>query len=175
MIMKGIDMKPSASIKAVIMSAISAAALITSPQASAESNQPFSEDAIPESWSDPATAKSIGDGETIGQNTNIQPRAFKATGGPGSCRLTIWDVGWDKNTNWLGVQGGRENCANYSGFRLELKKGRGIFPNKVLNSSHAGGNRTIRTYSACEGKARYYGAVHSDTGTDLEGDSLWLC
>lgn len=46
-------MKPSASIKAVIMSAITAAALITSPQASAESNQPFSEEAIPESWSAP--------------------------------------------------------------------------------------------------------------------------
>lgn len=27
-----------------------------------------------------------------------------------------------QSTNWLGVQGGRENCANYSGFRLELKK-----------------------------------------------------
>lgn len=130
----------------------------------------FSPDAIPAEWSDSESANSIEE-ESLG----IRPLSFKGSGGPGTCRLVVWDAGWDRNTNWLGVQGGRENCQNSGRFTVELRKNVSFLPDPILGTTTGEGNSYVRAYGACQGAGKYYGRVTSTNGTVLRGDDVGSC
>lgn len=87
----------------------------------------------------------------------------------------VWDIGWDQAANWLGVQGGRENCSNAVGFTLSLKKDQKLRPDKVLGSTRGYHNEIVRAFGACEGPGQYYGEVNSDTRNYLRGDNVGAC
>lgn len=154
---------------------VAASALLLTAPAPALAEPNFSQDAIPQSWSSYDSVTTLPDTGSQEEDGTIMPRAFQATGSEGSCRLVVWDIGWDTNTNWLGVQGGRENCANAVGFRVELKKAIPWARDTVLGSASGWGNGILRAYSECRGRGDYYGYVVSDTGLKLRGDNAGVC
>lgn len=113
------------------------------------------------------------DGPTI-----ESPDAFDRSTAPGTqaaCRLDVWPVSQDYATNWLGVQGGRFDCANYATWTVELLRARPIIPDVVIGSQPGFGNGAEIATAPCEGRHDYYGKVISSTGNILEGPRTGLC
>lgn len=151
---------------------VSALAL-SSPAAHATSlHENFAPSAVPDSWSNPVGASSTADSE---DSDLVMPSAFKPSGPDGSCRLVVWDVGWDQNSNWLGVQGGRENCTNPATFTVRLRKDIPWRPDPILGSTTGTNNGIIRAFAACNGAGEYYGDVASSTGLEHRGDNTGAC
>ncbi len=162
--------RKASSMKHRALAAICASIIgFTTTIGSANAHPNFSPEAVPPSWSSHEESKSVED------TTGFQTFAKKETGPAGSCRLVIWDVGWDMNTNWLGVQGARENCLNTATFTVELRKHRALLPDAVLGSVTGYGNQTARAYGACQGAGTYHGRIVSSTGTVLRGDNRGAC
>lgn len=135
----------------------------------------FPEDALPKTWrEEPTNATSDENTNPLGLN-DVVPFSFKGTAQQGHCRLVIWDVGWDQNTNWLGIQGGRENCSNPTTFTVQLRKELRFRPDVTIAQTTGTNNQIIRAYSACQGPGRYYGFVDSQAGAKLRGDSSGAC
>lgn len=135
----------------------------------------------PFQWSDTPTAWVADDshnGEGTVRNKDgavITPYDFRHSGAPGTCRLVVWDIGWDQSTNWLGVQGGRENCANNAEFSLELRKDVSFAPDPIIGFVRGVNNQIVRAFAACKGAGSYYGRVASSTGNSLRGDNSGAC
>lgn len=91
----------------------------------------------------------------------------------GNCRLHTWAVG--QNGRGLGVQGGRFDCANPVGFRVQLRKDRKFLPDEVIGESWGYGNGAIRAYGVCKGRGTYLGETRSDTGNKKQGDRGVRC
>ncbi len=91
----------------------------------------------------------------------------------GNCRLHTWAVG--QQGQGLGVQGGRFDCANPVGFRVQLRKDRKFLPDEVIGESWGYGNGAIRAYGVCKGKGTYFGETRSDTGNKKQGDRGVRC
>lgn len=106
---------------------------------------------------------------------DITPFDFRGTGPQGACRLVVWDVGWDQAANWLGIQGGRENCENYASFNVELRKDLRLRPDPLIGSVRGVNNQIVRAFGACQGSGLYYGKVTSSTGRTLRGDNSGAC
>ena len=123
----------------------------------------------PSQWSDSPTTSMTDD------VSEIVPYDFRESGAPGTCRLVVWDVGWDKSTNWLGIQGGRENCANNAEFFLELRKDIPRAPDPLIGSVRGVNNQIVRAFGACKGPGSYYGQVVSSTGNTLRGANSGAC
>ncbi|MDO5031184.1 hypothetical protein [Corynebacterium sp.] len=123
---------------------------------------------IPTKWGNISAARTLSDGpDSDSDDHRITPFAVQGSDNAGACRLVVWDIGWDKASNGLGVQGGRENCANAADFTLELKKDVSFKPDPVLGSTTGSGNGTVRAFSACKGRGTYFGRIKSTTGTVL--------
>lgn len=107
------------------------------------------------------------------------PDAFDRSTAPGAlqaaCRLAVWPVSQDYSTNWLGVAGGRFDCANYATYTVELRRARPIIPDVHLGTAWGQGNGTATAFAACDGRADYYGRVISSTGNRMDGPHTGLC
>lgn len=143
---------------------------VIAPGAPAHPN--FSPEWQPESWGSPADKGAV---DATLRDESITPFAFKGSEIPGNCRLIVWDIGWDQSTDWLGIQGGRENCTNHPQFQVELRKDLGFRPDPTYGRTTSRGNAVVRAYSACQGSGNYYGHVLSSTGNYLRGDNTRAC
>lgn len=129
--------------------------------------QPASNDFVPGPGN--ATPYTVSDGPSL---TSTGERAASS----GTCQLVIWPVGWDTNTNWLGIRGGREGCDNHATFRVELRKNVWFRPDEVLAST-AGewNNNAVYAYAPCKGRGTYFGRVVSSTGNTKESARKTVC
>lgn len=85
-------------------------------------------------------------------------------------------VAQDKNgANWLGIQGGRQNCPNNTAFSVELRKDLSFRPDPIIGSVTGVNNQIVRAFGACQGAGNYYGRVASNTGNSLRGDNSGAC
>lgn len=163
-----------AGLAAVLIGATSLSPISDASASAGVSTTPFQ-------WSDTPTAWVADDshtGEGAVRNKDgavITPYDFRYSGAPGTCRLVVWDIGWDQSNNWLGIQGGRENCANNSAFSLELRKNLNWTPDPIIGSVKGVNNQIVRAFSACQGPGSYYCRVVSNTGKTLRGADSGAC
>lgn len=163
-----------AGLAAVLIGATSLSPISDASASAGVSTTPFQ-------WSDTPTAWVADDshnGEGAVRNKDgavITPYEFRHSGAPGTCRLVVWDIGWDQSKNWLGIQGGRENCANNSAFSLELRKDLSWWPDPIIGSVTGVNNQIVRAFGACQGPGNYYGRVASNTGKSLRGANSGAC
>ena len=156
----------------VLTSIVAALCIGTAIAPGTQAHPNFSLEWQPKSW---GSAADKGAMDAPSQDESITPSAFKGSARPGSCRLIVWDIGWDQSTDWLGIQGGRENCTNHPQFQVELRKDLGFRPDPTYGRTTSRGNAVVRAYSACQGFGKYYGHVLSSTGNDLRGDNTVAC
>lgn len=167
-------------LRSIKLTAITAAFFLALSPTSVSAEAPFSQEWMPQSWmskastSTPDTRNNLDYGRPGGQQP-ATPNDFKKTAPPGTCRLVVWDVGWDQGSNWLGVQGGRENCSNSASFTVEIRKDLRLRPDRVIGSTTGNNNQIVRAFGACTGPAQYYGQVRSSTGSELRGDNSGAC
>lgn len=163
-----------AGLAATLTSAISLSPISDASPSDGAPTVPYQWSEAPKAW----LADDSRDDEGVAQDKNgagFTPYAFRETGAPGTCRLVVWDIGWDQSKNWLGIQGGRQNCPNNTAFSVGLRKDLSFRPDPIIGSVTGVNNQIVRAFGACQGAGNYYGRVASNTGNSLRGDNSGAC
>ncbi|MDX2357145.1 hypothetical protein NJE57_09615 [Dietzia sp. PP-33] len=113
------------------------------------------------------------DGETLTRALD-EVTPGEATTAQANCRLAVWEPGQGGNT--VGVQGGRYDCTNPVGYRVELWRDDVIGGSTKVDESHGFGTGAIRAFADCAWVAQdYWGTTVSDTGAFMASNRVRLC
>lgn len=113
------------------------------------------------------------DGETLTRAID-EITTGGATTAQANCRLAVWAPGQGGNT--VGVQGGRYDCSNAVGFRVELWRDDVVGSSTKVGESFGFGNGTVRAYAQCAWlRQDYWGMTVSNTGASMVSNRARLC